>query len=378
MSRHWWVGMSGLGLLLWAGAGLAAPSGGGSISGTVRAPAGQRTLQKTFVVACWAPQGPCQQKAPQTKAIVVDSRGPEAAFEVGGLVAGQYLVIALRDVNGSGGEDAGDWAGHVAAADGSPRIVQVGERVEISLSVVGQKPPAGGTPPVSGTPPAPAPAPSPMAKGPVAPGKGGLSGIYLGVKRQLVAPGPGSSVQQGITWMPQQDWITFFPDGRVYAALPPHGLAVPFDWSLCGEGFTWCPTYSVKGDDIRVTWTSGFEKRFTRQKGGALQHAGVDFVRLEPLDGLLLDGRYQSVGNEYRTGFIIFRKDGTFEDRGFARELDLAPGGRAGGTGWYVIRANMLELRYADGAVARTSVYALPGEAPRVLWFRAWDYHLHR
>ncbi len=367
---RWAAVVGALGAVLLSGEALAA----GSVSGTVRAPSGQPVLQKTFVVACWAPgDGRCQQRAPQTKATVVESRGPEAPFTVGGLEAGQYLVIALRDVNANGTEDAGDWAGHAAAADGSPRVVKPGERVEIALGVVGASAP----PPAAAKIPAP---PAPSFAAPAAPGKGGLSGIYLGVTKALIAPGPGSLVQQGITWTPQQDWITFFPDGRVYAALPPEGLGVPFDWTNCGANHVWCPTYAVSGNEIRVSWPSGSQKRFTRQRDGSLRHEGVEFVRLAALDGLRLEGRYASVGNEYRRGFIVFAKDGSFEDRGFAKELDFAPGGREGGKGTYAIRGNTLELRYADGAVARTSVYALPDEAtraqPRVLYFRAWDYHL--
>jgi hypothetical protein len=230
--------------------------------------------------------------------------------------------------------------------------------------------------------PAPrAPAAAEEAKGPPAPGKGGLSGIYLGVKRQLVAPGPGSGVQHGITWLPERDWLTFFPDGRVYAALPVQGLGVPFVWD-CGTDDAWCPTYSVRGSDLRVTWATGFEKRFTRQKDGALRHQGVDYVPLAPLTGVVLEGRYAAVGNEYREGFIVFREDGTFQEQGFTRDLMLTPSEHQGGAGAYSVRANTLELRYADGSVVRTSVYAMPEHArespPSVLWVNGWDYHRGR
>jgi hypothetical protein len=360
-----------------------------SFRGVVRAPPGESRLGKVIVAACWAPQRRCEQRAPQTRAKYVESRTESAEFELVGLEPGLYFVVATVDLNGSGREDPGDWTGDVLGPDGTPIAVQSGSTVVVQMRQVGA--------PLPTPKPAPAPAPPatvsrPTAPAPPAPPKpGGMSGLYHGLKRSLVAPGPGSLVEKGITWVPTRDWFALLPDGRAIVGLPEEGLKAPIDWSQCGNGFLYCPTYSVKGKQVVVRWPTGEERVYTRRADGkALVKDGLDYVELPPLDGRKLDGRYVSVGNEYRKGWISFRQDGRFEERGLLPDIDwreigssreLTERERNGGSGSYAIERNTLELRYSDGRVVRTSVYALPESAkqprPPTLYFRSWDFHLH-
>lgn len=382
-------GFAGSGLLLGL---LALPAAAqGTIRGTVFAPRGA-DVQGTVVVACFVASGRCDDTSPHSRAVRIDSRGPSAAYAIRDLQAGRYYLVALKDQNRNGREDPEDWTGD----HGSGGLVAVRPPAEgIDIQMRGgamaepERPAAEGS---ARARPASPSAPSPAAA-PAAPGAGGLHGIYAGMGRDIVAPGPGSPVQYGITSTVGRDWIAFLPDGRVYTGLPHEGLREPLDWpALCRLNPERCTRYQVRGNRVTVRWDSGFERVFTRDADGTLwTEDRINFTALPPLNDLRLDGRYGSVGNEYRTGWIQFRPDGTFNEQGFLYDTDWKEIGsyrdlteveRAGGSGRYAISHNTLELRYRDGRVVRMSVYAFPDEAaraqPRVLYFNAWDYHRAR
>lgn len=340
----------------------------GEVRGTVHAPPGG-DVRGVVVVACFAENGRCNYGSPHrnSRAVQVGTSGASARFLVDGLAPGEYVVLGTRDVNGNGVEDTGDW---VAQEPGLRTVRPPADGVELRFTVQG-------APARTAAAPTPArPRPDPAAV-PRAPGRGGLSGIYEGMKRQVVAPGAGSGVASGITWTPQRDWMTFFPDGRVHLAAPPQGLATPFDWvAECAPAPAWCATYTVRGNEVRVRWLTGAERVLHMQPDGSLRTADrLDYVRHDPLNGRRLEGRYEIPWKKpYVTVAIHFTRDGRFREQNLLNnigwmtlERDRDPAVAAllavkQGSGTYTLRANTLELRYDDGRVARIVTYIFPQE----------------
>ena len=89
------------------GADTTPPGSGGdsSISGTVTAPAGE-SVANTTVAACFARD--CNDS--RSRGVTVTQSGGSAGFQLGGLVAGSYSVVAVKDVNQNDALDAGDLA----------------------------------------------------------------------------------------------------------------------------------------------------------------------------------------------------------------------------------------------------------------------------
>lgn len=189
-----------------------------------------------------------------------------------------------------------------------------------------------------------------------------LSGVYVALRTTT----PMST--------PEQEYLAFYPDGRVYHDDPDEGMAVPLDWAqVCRS--TQCGTYSVTGGSVIIRWSSGGELRLQREPGGLLKREGSTrrFRPLAPLNGLRLEGVYALLGadGEVATG-ITFSRQGEF------REFNLLPhtnwtmrGDPARrrhevvGEGWgrYTIDRNTLELRYSNGLVARMMISVPPGVA---------------
>jgi hypothetical protein len=333
----------------------------GTLRGTAYAPSGEE-LRGAVIVACFAENGRCNYASPHrnSRAVRIDAAGPSAPFVVSGLAAGEYVVLGTRDINGNGVEDDGDW---IAQERDLRPVRPPAEGIVLRFhyrTSQAATPRAGGDAPV-----------------PAAPGRGGMTGIYEGVRRQVVAPGPGSSVAAGITWTPQRDWMTFFPDGRVHLAMPPNGLAVPFDWQgECSSAPAWCATYTVNGDEVRIRWLSGSERVLRRQADGSLQTTGgLDYVRHDPLNGRRLEGRYDILWKRpYQVVSIRFTRDGRFSEQNVLSNIGWMTLQRlrdpaldrvmsvTAGSGTYSFRENTLELRYDDGRVARIVAYIFPQE----------------
>ena len=83
------------------------PSG---LSGTVTAPQGG-DIAGTSVFACFVENNQCNAQSPNTQLVQINTSGASAPFSFSGLAAGQYTVIAVKDVNGDGQRNAGDYAG---------------------------------------------------------------------------------------------------------------------------------------------------------------------------------------------------------------------------------------------------------------------------
>lgn len=364
----------------------AAAAGQGTIRGTVHAPPGE-DVHGAVIVACFAENGRCNYSAPHpdSRAVQVETRGSSARYVIRSLVPGEYVILGTRDINGNGMEDPGDWiAQH---ADLRP-VRPPAERIDLRFTIM--------APPTAAAPARARPHAErrPRAETvPRAPGRGGLSGIYQGMKRQLVAPGPGSPVAGGVTWTPGRDWMTFFPDGRVFLAIPEQGLAAPFDWEgECAAGPAWCATYTVRGDEVRIRWLTGEEKVLRRGADGTLWTGDrLNYDRFDPLDGRRLEGRYIIPWKQpYRTVAIQFTRDGRFSEqnlldnigwRTLEKHRDPAVAAELAvpqGSGTYTLGGNTLELRYTDGRVARIAIYIFPEElrkpVPDEIYIHAHDF----
>jgi hypothetical protein len=276
------------------------------------------------------------------------------------------VVLGTRDMNGNGVEDAGDWVAQQAELR---PVRPPAEGIELRFTL--KAPPARVATPTRGRPRT-----NPEGV-PRAPGSGGLSGIYEGMKRQIVAPGAGSTVASGITWTPGRDWMTFFPDGRVYLAMPARGLGVPFDWDgECAPAPAWCATYTTRGDEVRIRWQTGEEKVLRRDADGTLWTPDrLNYQPFDRLNGRRLEGSYLIPWKQpYRTVSIQFSRDGRFSEQNLLANIGYLtlealsdPAVAAllavpNGSGSYTLRDNTLELRYADGRVAHIAAYIFPGE----------------
>ena len=210
-------------------------------------------------------------------------------------------------------------------------------------------------------------------------GAGDLYGIYIAVTKQLIAPGPGSPVQQGITWTPTRDWMTFVPGGHFFARLPEEGLA-GFNYA---EAVRKNPeakgTYKVEGNLVRIAWAGGGGKTLRRSADGDLWEDRTNWTPLPRCNGLRLNGKYSVLWNEYSArNFIRFSRDGRFEESGLLQQIGWKRTEVRQGTGTYSIRENTLELRYADGRIERINFYAFPEELkkpnPEVVYINSFDF----
>ena len=120
------------------------PSGGGTLSGTVLTPPGGNVAQ-TGVQACFVEPGQsaCNPQSPNTTNVGVSSASGTFAFS--SLVAGQYILTAIKDINTNAQLDAGDYLGCYGDASGCLSVAPPQANLNIQMEV------AGGTPPDPGT-----------------------------------------------------------------------------------------------------------------------------------------------------------------------------------------------------------------------------------
>jgi uncharacterized protein (DUF2141 family) len=360
----------------------AGPSEGqGAIRGVVHAPPGG-DVRGAVVVACFLVDGRCDYAAPHrnSRAVRIDTRGASARFVVQNLPAGEYILLGTHDLNGNGVEDAGDRIAQYGSAEAPRRVRPPAEGVELRFTDFVAR--ASSPPTAARRPSAP----------PARPGGGGLSGIYHGVNRQVVAPGPGSGVASGITWTPGRDWMTFFEDGRVYLALPEEGLGARFDWEReCQASPSWCASYRVEGDVVRIRWASGEQRVLRRASDGSLTTEDrLNYLPMERLNGLRLQGRYSIPWKTYSPVTIEFTRDGRFREEDLLNNIgwmilrkyddprDRDAARDAARRGSYSVRDNTLELRYDGGRTARITIYVFPQElrksVPEEIYLNAHDF----
>lgn len=92
------------------------------------------------------------------------------------------------------------------------------------------------------------------------PGGSTLNGIYLGLRQNLV------------TGRVFQDYVTFYPDGRVLWESPTDGLDAPFDQDRCRYGK--CGTYRLQGNQVQIRWDAGDGRILEIEAGGVLRVPG--------------------------------------------------------------------------------------------------------
>ncbi|WNG33033.1 hypothetical protein F0U61_04930 [Archangium violaceum] len=87
-------------------------TGGSStgISGTVTAPAGG-SISGTQLVACFVSNGACVASHTNTRQVTLSGSGSNATYSFDTLAAGEYTLVAYKDINSNGQVDNGDYEG---------------------------------------------------------------------------------------------------------------------------------------------------------------------------------------------------------------------------------------------------------------------------
>jgi trimeric autotransporter adhesin len=128
------------------GAGGGAGSAGGSagtggagnsvtFSGTVDAPAGG-DVAGTEVIACVVVSGECDGQL--SRAVTISTSGASAPFSFGAPAGYSYLMMAMKDLNGSNTLDAGDYVAYLTDAAGSLEVLSSSTSgLHLSLTVNG-------------------------------------------------------------------------------------------------------------------------------------------------------------------------------------------------------------------------------------------------
>lgn len=215
------------------------------------------------------------------------------------------------------------------------------------------------------------------AKAPAPPkGSGGLSGAYARwYPDPLAASGFGGC--GGLCW----DVYVFDKSGYVYTHEPDQGLDEADCTRTHPNGLPVCEVYRVQGGQLVI----GQDKPMTLAKSGAALKIGGDtYQPLLKLDGLKLNGAYESrsfVGGGTSTVSGAFQTNLTLTPQGrFSRErsggvsatttdtgtnLGTVTGGVTVSTerqnsGTYRVTGYTLELTYGDGHIERLFAYTLP------------------
>lgn len=202
-----------------------------------------------------------------------------------------------------------------------------------------------------------------------------LDGLYVGLVTgpQLM---PGSS---------REDYRVFFPDGTWLWRLPQEGLE-NFDAARYRREFpSFWGTYRVSGAQVILRLDEGSSETIAqRDRNGGLNIPGrAVLFPVAKLTGQRFAGEYAREAGAFPP--IVFRADGTFEDRGALSAVGLAgpdmmfmnvPPGR----GEYRIADNTLTLRYADGRVLRVVVFVpergFSGQTPRAIVLNSYSLGL--
>jgi|GEM_PF-1436927 len=104
------------------------------IRGTVSMPSGV-SLGGTEVVACFVVNNQCDANSANTKAQVLQGSGSSASYSFENLAAGQYAVVALKDVNNNNEFDEGDYSGFYNGGTLATAVTPPAQGVNVSLQV---------------------------------------------------------------------------------------------------------------------------------------------------------------------------------------------------------------------------------------------------
>lgn len=141
--------------------------------------------------------------------------------------------------------------------------------------------------------------------------------------------------------------------------------------------------YTLVADDIVIKWhfdrilnQQHTEKLKRRDDGRLQQENGVVFHRLQPCDGLKLDGAYARTWGDGSKTRVRFTRDGRFTEQGLkfcVADDDLVypdwPRLPNGGAGTYIIGRNALEVKYDNDGPSRRMFFTTsddPGDPDRI------------
>jgi hypothetical protein len=211
---------------------------------------------------------------------------------------------------------------------------------------------------------------------PLTRGKGKFNGIYRGMGAVHYTNGGAS-----ISWR----YVVFFSDGRFMEGFPDWGMdKLDEDAEIRRNPVGWGSYQSSGGPDghgkIVFLITDPEQEKEPivwdlKEYPDHLQVNGDTYNRLEPCDGMKLEGTFRRA--DYKTLYagsrqgITFTPDGRFSDEGVfkaAAVMVRQPVGNgydfddgAPGSGTYRIANYTLELTYSNGRVKRTSIFLEPG-----------------
>ena len=169
------------------------------------------------------------------------------------------------------------------------------------------------------------------------------------------------------------DFLCFASDGRAYNGRPSGGPGACFEAddphsSSYGR-------YTISGDDVIIKWN--FDKflnqqhtqKLKRRPDGKLEQDDATFHKLEPCDGLKLDGTYAITWADGSKSRVRFTKDGRFTEQGLKDCVNLDqlvypdwPKLPPSGGGTYSIRHNTLEVKYDNDGPTRRMFFFTPDD----------------
>ena len=190
----------------------------------------------------------------------------------------------------------------------------------------------------------------------------GFQGVFYRGSVALDAAGGRGELAQRV------DYLCFAPDGRAYNGHPSGGPSACFeneDPRSPSYG-----RYTLNGDEVVIKWNNQQQsQKLKRAADGKLEQDGVAYHKLEPCDGLKLDGTYTVIWADKSKTQIRFFKDGRFEATGLQDCVNLDqlvypdwPKLPAAGTGTYSIARNTLEVKYDNGGPTRRMFFSTPDD----------------
>ena len=118
-------------------AGLTSCPGGSAgqsgIAGQVTAPQGG-AINATEVAACPVSAG--SFSCANARTATLSGTGASAAFQLKDLTPGQYVVVAIKDVNGSGSLDVGDWYGTYPTPNTPTPVTPPSSNINFQMGVI--------------------------------------------------------------------------------------------------------------------------------------------------------------------------------------------------------------------------------------------------
>jgi len=216
--------------------------------------------------------------------------------------------------------------------------------------------------------PAPAARPIDFPAAQAIPGMGkGVAGAWAVLRTGARA---SAASMTGVDLEARWDIFVLLPNGRYSTRLHPDGLNGKSAADLEAQWPQFWGTYRTSGKNVTLTTSNGISSTY-ELRGDVMvptgRTGGSDMVRADTGPDLRISGTFaryniseRSFGNELPT--IVFRKDGTFEDR-FGGVYTVLQNGKewsnASARGTYRIRNNSLYLMYEGGAKRSLAHFAV-------------------